>query len=154
MSHEPLMNYFAAAPAATNALVAFAKTAGAKLDRRLAELVNLRVSQINGCAFCMDMHSHDLLGQGVDPRALATLAGWREARRFFSPRECAALAWAESVNAIPSRVPSEEEFAALREHFKESEIAELTLAVCAIRSFNALNASFRTQVPEKPYTGA
>jgi AhpD family alkylhydroperoxidase len=148
------MNYFAAAPAAANALVAFAKTAGAKLDRRLAELVNLRVSQINGCAFCLDMHAHALLDMGVDPRAVATVAGWREARRFFSPAECAALAWAESVNAIPHRVPSEQEFAALREHFQESEIAELTLAICAIRSFNALNASFRTQVPDKPYVGA
>jgi AhpD family alkylhydroperoxidase len=148
------MNYYAAAPAATNALVAFAKTAGARLDHRLAELVNLRVSQINGCAFCLDMHAHALLGMGVDPRAVATVAGWREARRFFTAAECAALAWAEAVNAIPHRVPSEAEFAALREHFQESEIAELTLAICAIRSFNAMNASFRTPVPDKPYTAA
>jgi AhpD family alkylhydroperoxidase len=123
------------------------------LSPTLIELVNLRVSQINGCAFCLDMHAHALAKMGADARTLATVAGWREARRFFSPRECAALAWAESVNAVPQRTPSDEEWRELREHFSEGEIAELTFAVGAIRAWNMLNASFRTPVPEVPYAG-
>ena len=151
MSNEPRLNYYAAATNTTQALIAFAKASGSKLEPRLTELVRLRVSQINGCAPCMDMHAADLLRQGVDPRHLYTVAGWREARQFFSPRERAALAWAEAVNAIPQRTPGDAEFAALRDHFKDSEIAELTFVICAIRSFNTLNVSFCLPVPEKPY---
>jgi AhpD family alkylhydroperoxidase len=153
MSHEPRLNYYAAAPKSAQALVAFSRSAAPNLDARLRELVNLRISQINGCAFCLDMHAHALAKMGVDPRTLATVAGWREARRFFSPRECAALAWAESVNAVPQRTPSDEEWRELREHISEGEIAELTFAVGAIRAWNMLNASFRTPVPEVPYAG-
>lgn len=151
MSHEPRLNYQAAATKTIQALVAFSKVSGSDLEPRLTELVRLRVSQINGCAFCLDMHAADLLRQGVDPRHLHTVAGWREAHRFFSPRERVALAWAEAVNAIPQRTPSDAEFAALRDHFKDSEIAALTFVVCAIRAFNMLNVSFCSPVPEKPY---
>jgi len=153
MSHEPRINYYAAAPKSAQALAVFSAAAAPSLDARLRELVNLRVSQINGCAFCLDMHAHALARMGVDARTLATVAGWREARRFFSPRECAALAWAESVNAVPQRTPSDAEFGELREHFKDSEIAELTFSIGAIRAWNMLNASFHTPVPEKPYVG-
>jgi len=153
MSHEPRINYYAAAPKSAQALAVFSAAAAPSLDARLRELVNLRVSQINGCAFCLDMHAHALARMGVDARTLATVAGWREARRFFSSRECAALAWAESVNAVPQRTPSDAEFGELREHFKDSEIAELTFSIGAIRAWNMLNASFHTPVPEKPYVG-
>ena len=153
MSHEPRLNYYAVAPKAATALATFSAAAAPSLEPRLRELVNLRVSQINGCAFCLDMHAHALARMGVDARTLATVAGWREARRFFSPRECAALAWAESVNAVPHRTPSDAEFGELREHFKDSEIAELTFAIGAIRAWNMLNASFHTPVPEVPYVG-
>jgi AhpD family alkylhydroperoxidase len=151
MSQEPRLNYYAAAPKAAQALTTFSTSCSPSLEPRLRELVNLRVSQINGCAFCMDMHSAALLKQGVDPRHLNTVAGWREAHRFFSPRERAALAWAEAVNAIPHRTPGDAEFGELREHFKDNEIAELTFAIGAIRAWNMLNASFHTPVPEKPY---
>ena len=151
MSNEPRLNFYAAATNATHALIAFSKAANSDLEPRLTELVRLRVSQINGCAFCMDMHAADLLRQGVDPRQLHTVAGWREAHRFFGPRERAALAWAEAVNAIPQRAPTEAEFAALGDQFKDSEIAALTFVVCAIRAFNMLNVSFRSPVPDKPY---
>jgi AhpD family alkylhydroperoxidase len=151
MSQEPRLNYYAAAPKSAQALATFSAAAAPSLEPRLRELVNLRVSQINGCALCMDMHAHALARQGVDARTLATVAGWREAHRFFSPRERAALAWAEAVNAVPQRTPSDAEFAALREQFKENEIAELTFAIGAIRAWNMLNASFHTPVPEVPY---
>jgi AhpD family alkylhydroperoxidase len=151
MSQEPRLNYYAAAPKSAQAAATFSGAAAPNLEPRLRELVNLRVSQINGCAFCLDMHAHALARMGVDSRTLATVAGWREAHRFFSPRERAALAWAESVNAVPHRTPSDAEFAELREHFKDNEIAELTFAIGAIRMWNMLNASFHTPVPEKPY---
>jgi len=151
MSNEPRLNYYAAAPKAAQLLTAFSTGAAPSLEPRLRELVQLRVSQINGCAFCLDMHAAALARMGVDARAIATVAGWREAHRFFSARERAALAWAESVNAIPNRTPSDAEFAELREHFKESEIAELTFAIGAIRVWNMLNASFHTPVPEQTY---
>ena len=77
----------------------------------------------------------------------------RFTQRFFSPRERAALAWAEAVNAVPHRTPSDAEFGEVREQFKDSEIAELTFAVGAIRAWNMLNASFHMPVPEVPYTG-
>ena len=153
MSHEPRLNYYAAAPKAATALATFSAAAAPNLEPRLRELVNLRVSQINGCAFCLDMHAHALAKMGVDSRTIATVAGWREAHRFFSARERAALAWAESVNAVPHRTPSDAEFADMRENFKEGEIAELTFAIAAIRGWNMLNASFHTPVPEQPYVG-
>jgi AhpD family alkylhydroperoxidase len=152
MSHEPRLNYFALAPKSAKALGQFSYVSGLP-DKRLKELVNLRISQINGCAFCIDMHWADLLKQGVDPRHVNAVAGWREAHRFFSERDQAALNWAEAVNAVPHRTPSDEDFALVKQHFSDEEIAELTFAVGAIRSWNMLNASFHTPVPEVPYTG-
>lgn len=154
MSHEARLDYRAAAPASMQALLAFARGAASSLDPRLKELVNLRVSQVNGCAFCMDMHAAALARMGVEQRVLNVVAGWREAHRLFSARERAALAWAEAVNAVPQRTPSDQEFTELREQFEDAEIAEITFAVCAIRAFNMLNASFRTPVPPKPYVAA
>lgn len=80
------------------------------------------------------------------------VAGWREAHRFFDAKDRAALNWAEAVNAIPHRTPSDADFAAVQQHFSDAEIAELTFSVTAIRAWNMLNASFHTQVPETPYT--
>ncbi|WPG41263.1 carboxymuconolactone decarboxylase family protein [Variovorax sp. EBFNA2] len=147
----PRFNYHALAPKAARAGTQFSQVAGSTLDRRLRELVNLRISQINGCAFCIDMHWTDLLKQGVEPRHVNAVAGWLEASRFFSDAECAALNWAEAVNAIPHRAPSDADFEAVRRHLSDAQIADLTFQVGAIRSWNMLNASFHTQVPETPY---
>lgn len=154
MSDAPRLAYHAAAPKSSQALVAFSQAAAPHIDARLRELVNLRVSQVNGCAFCMDMHAAALQKMDVDPRHLHVLAGWREAQRFFSPRDRAALAWAEAVNAVPHRAPTDEEFAELRRHFSEQEAAELTFAVGAIRAWNMLNASFHLPVPPVPFAVA
>ncbi|AEG91687.1 carboxymuconolactone decarboxylase family protein [Ramlibacter tataouinensis] len=148
---SPRLNYHALAPKSAKALTQLAFTAGATLDKRLKELVNLRVSQINGCAFCIDMHWAELLRMGLEPRQVNALAGWREAHRFFDPKDRAALNWAEAVNAIPHRVPGDADFEELKRHFSEAEIAELTFCVGAIRVWNVLNASFHTPVPETPY---
>ena len=153
-SHEPRLNYHALAPKAAKALGTLSFTAAAGLDQRLHELVNLRVSQINGCAFCIDMHWAARVKEGMDPRHVNAVAGWREAHRFFSDRERAALNWAEAVNAVPHRTPSDADFEEVRRHFSDAEIAQLSFAICAIRAWNMLNASFHTPVPETPYVAA
>jgi AhpD family alkylhydroperoxidase len=151
MSQQPRLDYHSLAPNAAKALARFSFAAGGALGPRLKELVNLRISQINGCAFCIDMHWAALLKQGMDPRHVNAVAGWREAHRFFSDGERAALNWAEAVNAVPQRVASDADFQEIRRHFNDAQIAELTFAVGAIRSWNMLNASFHTPVPEVPY---
>lgn len=148
---SPRLDYHSLAPKAARALAQFSFAAGATLDKRLKELVNLRISQINGCAFCIDMHWADLLKQGMDPRHVNAVAGWREAHRFFDEKQRAALNWAEAVNAIPHRTPSDADFEWVKRHFSEAEVAELTFSVTAIRAWNALNASFHMPVPETPY---
>ena len=154
MSQQPRLAYQASAPHSTQALVTFSRNAAPSLEPRLRELVNLRVSQVNGCAFCMDMHAAALMKMDVDPRHLATLAGWREAHRFFSERDRAALGWAEVVNGVPHDTPSDAAFEELRRHFSDKEAAELTFAVGAIRAWNMLNASFHMPVPSQPYAEA
>jgi AhpD family alkylhydroperoxidase len=154
MSHAPRLDYHALDPKSAKALSQLSYAAGSGLDKRLREIVNLRVSQINGCAFCIDMHWADLVKQGMDARHINAVAGWREAHRFFGAPQRAALAWAEAVNAVPHRVPSDEEFAAMKQHFNDAQIAGLTFAVGAIRAWNMLNASFHMPVPEMPYSAA
>lgn len=148
---NPRLPYQQLAPRSLQALLAFSRGAAPTLDRRLHELVNLRVSQINGCAFCMDMHAAALLKMDVDPRALHVLAGWREAQRLFSERERAALAWAEAVNALPQQAPDDALFEEARRQLGDQELVELTFAVGAIRAWNMLNASFHLPIPPQPY---
>ena len=114
----------------------------------LLDLVFLRVSQINGCAFCLDMHARDMLKQGEDLQRIVSLDAWRDSD-FYSPKERAALAWAEGVNALDEQV-LDVASVELREHFSEREIAELTFAVATINAWNMLNVSFRTSVERKP----
>ena len=117
------------------------------LGARLAELVFLRVSQINGCAYCMDMHWNFLIKDGMEPRHLNAVAGWREAP-FFSERERAAFRWAEIITATPHSDASDEEFAKLKALFTDAEIADLGFAIAVMNAWNLLNVSFRNPVPE------
>ena len=147
------INFFQLAPANLKAMINFsASVKQSSLGPRLVEMVNLRVSQINGCGVCIDMHWRDLIKQGAEPRHLNAIAGWREAP-FFSTRERAALAWAEAVNALPHRDDTDAVYLELREHFSENEIAELSYAIAAIRGWNAMNLSLRNQIPENPAPG-
>jgi AhpD family alkylhydroperoxidase len=122
------------------------------LGERLVELINLRVSQVNGCGFCVDMHWRDLIRQGVEPRHINAVAVWREAP-FFTERERAALRWAEILNGQPHTDASDEEFALVRKQFSDTEIVELGYAVATIRAWNTLNLSLRNPVPEVPAPG-
>jgi len=148
MSHAIQRNdYKTHAPKQFQALYALSMaTHQSALGRRLIDLVLLRVSQINGCAYCIDMHWSDLIKQDIAPRELNAVAGWREAP-YFSGRERAALAWAEVVNAIPNRDPSDADYAALQAQFSETEIAELGFVIGTIRFWNQLNVSFRMPMP-------
>ncbi|RZL08996.1 MAG: carboxymuconolactone decarboxylase family protein [Rubrivivax sp.] len=148
-THTARLPYMKLAPKAFKGLydLSMAVKAGT-LGARLVDLVFLRVSQINGCAFCMDMHWADLVKQGAEPRHLNAIAGWREAP-FFNERERAALRWAEIVAATPHSDASDEEYERLTPLFTEVEIAELGFAIAAINAWNLLNVSFRQPLPEK-----
>ena len=147
-THTARVAYQQLAPKAFKALYQLSTSLNRDLlGHRLVDLVLLRVSQINGCAFCIDMHWRDLIELGVDARHVNTLAGWRESP-FFDDRERAALRWAEAVNDIPHRDPSDEEFAALKQHFSNEEVAELGFVIATINAWNLLNVGFRHPVPE------
>jgi AhpD family alkylhydroperoxidase len=123
------------------------------LGTRLVELVFLRVSQINGCAYCLDMHTRGLLEAGEEPQRLHTLAGWRETA-FFTERERAALDWAERVTEIRDVDALDASAAALPRYFKDDEIAQLTYAVGVINAWNRLAVALkapvaRASLPEK-----
>ncbi|RQP25601.1 carboxymuconolactone decarboxylase family protein [Piscinibacter terrae] len=149
MSHAPRIAYYQLARKAFNSLLALSNvTHNGKLDRRLVDIVLLRVSQINGCGYCIDMHWRDLIKNDMDPRHANAVAGWREAP-FFSERERAALRWAEIVTATPHSDASDEEFARLKAVFTDEEIAELGFTIVTINAWNLLNVSFRNPIPEQ-----
>jgi AhpD family alkylhydroperoxidase len=148
MTHAARLPYYQLAPKAFKGMLdlsaAIQKDA---LGIRLVDLVFLRVSQINGCAFCIDMHWRDLIKNDVNPRHANAVAGWREAP-FFTERERAALRWAEIVTATPHSDANDEEFSRLKAHFSDTEIAELGFSIAVINAWNLLNVSFRNPVPE------
>ena len=113
------------------------------IERSLRELVKLRASQINGCAFCIDMHTKDARANGETEQRLYGLTAWRETP-FYSERERAALAWTEALTLISTNDVPDELYEATREWFDEREIVDLTLAIIAINSWNRLAISFRT----------
>lgn len=113
------------------------------LPRQLVNLVVYRVSQINGCAFCLDMHSKDLRALGETEQRIYMISAWRDAPNIYNSRERAALAWAEAVTELKDReVPDEIYEVALKE-FSETELAQLTLAIVAINGWNRFNVAFR-----------
>lgn len=112
------------------------------LEKKLLELVKLRASQINGCAYCVDMHSKDARALGETEQRLYAVAVWREAP-FFSDRERAALGWTESVTLISETGVPNEVYQFARSQFSEKELVDLTLAIIAINSWNRLAVSFR-----------
>jgi AhpD family alkylhydroperoxidase len=112
------------------------------LEPSLRELVRLRASQINGCAYCIDMHTKDARAAGETEQRLYALTAWRETP-FYTERERAALAWTEAVTLISAHHVSDELYDETRRHFGERELVDLTLAVIAINSWNRLAISFR-----------
>lgn len=113
------------------------------LEDSLLELVKLRASQINGCAYCVDMHTKDARVQGEQEQRLYALVAWEETP-FFTERERAALAWTEAVTKIGEDHVPDSVYEDARRHFSEKELVDLTLAIIAINGWNRLAISFRT----------
>jgi AhpD family alkylhydroperoxidase len=124
------------------ALSAAVKKSG--LSPGLVDLVNYRVSQINGCAFCLDMHSKDLRARGETEQRLYMVSAWREVPHLYNARERAALAWAEAVTRLVDQEVPDEVYDQARAEFSDAELAQLTLSVVAINGWNRLNVAFRT----------
>ncbi|TPG46022.1 carboxymuconolactone decarboxylase family protein [Roseomonas nepalensis] len=138
------MDYAAAAPAGVKALgQLYGHVLQAGLDPRLLDLIYLRVSQVNGCAYCIDMHTRDLLKRGVGIEMLALIPVWREAGALFTPTERAALAWAETVTRVADTAIPDVEYAAAAAAFDPTSLAELTIAIGLINTYNRLAVAFR-----------
>jgi AhpD family alkylhydroperoxidase len=114
------------------------------LSPQLIDLVDYRISQLNGCAACLDMHSKDLRARGETEQRLYMVSAWREAPHLYSSRERAALAWAEAVTRLENQQVSDAVYDAAMKEFNEAELAQLTLAIVAINGWNRLNVAFHT----------
>lgn len=138
------LNAGAAAPEAMNALSrlhAYVRDCG--LEHSLLELVKLRASQMNGCAWCMDMHTRELRAAGETEQRLYLLSVWRECP-FYTARDCAALAWTEALTLLQGGDVPDDIYSRAREQFSEEQLVNLTLAIVAINSANRINIAFRT----------
>jgi len=113
------------------------------VEQSLFDLVNFRVSQINGCAYCLDMHSKDLRAHGETEQRLYMLDAWREAA-LYTDRERAALAWAEAVTLLDKNNVPDDVYEEALSHFSEEELVDLTMGVIGINSYNRINVAFRT----------
>ena len=135
------------APTARDALLAMGKTADESgVDKAIVELAKLRASQINNCAFCLQIHLNVSRKLGVAQEKLDLVATWHEAG-IFSDRECAALAWAESLTRLADRGVPDDAYDAVRKHFSESEVVFLSTAIATINAWNRLGAAFRFAPP-------
>ncbi|MCX7585588.1 carboxymuconolactone decarboxylase family protein [Phenylobacterium sp. 58.2.17] len=143
------LNPYAAAPemiAAMTALETAVVSSG--LEHSLIELVKTRASQINGCAFCIHMHTRDARAHGESEERLYLLAAWWESS-LFTPREKAALTWTDSLTLVAQTRAPDADYAAMREHFDEAEAVKLTMLIGAINVWNRLAVGFRSQHPRK-----
>ncbi|HJT55244.1 MAG TPA: carboxymuconolactone decarboxylase family protein [Ktedonobacteraceae bacterium] len=138
------LRYAKAAPGVYQAMLGleeYIKHCG--LETSLIRLIQTRASQINGCAFCLDMHTKDARAEGESEQRLYLLPAWREAP-FYSERERAALEWTEAVTLVADSQVPDEVYERVKPHFTDEELANLTLAIANINSWNRLNVAFRT----------
>ncbi|MBS7813443.1 carboxymuconolactone decarboxylase family protein [Roseococcus pinisoli] len=138
------IDYAAAAPGGVKALggvYGYIQQSG--LPAQLVDLVYLRVSQINGCAYCIDQHSRDLLKHGLAVEKLVLVPAWREAGALFDTRERAALAWAETVTRVAQTEVPDADYAAAAAVFEPKELSDLTIAIGLMNLYNRLAISFR-----------
>jgi len=141
---KPRLEYGKVAPGVLDAMRGLEKyTHASGLERKLLELVKMRASQINGCAYCLDMHSKDARALGETEQRLYALSAWEETP-FFDERERAALAWTEALTLISETHAPDDVYERAREHFSEKELADLTLAIVAINGWNRIAIGFRS----------
>lgn len=137
------LDFYTADPAIMKVLIGVEnQLAKGTIDILTKELVRLRASQINGCAFCLDMHVTDALKEGESQRRLATVSAWRETP-FFSDRERAALEWTESLTLVSQNHVPDSVWEAVRPHFTDAELMELTALITSINSWNRFAIAFR-----------
>jgi len=143
----PRLNPFAAAPAPMKAWLDYSQTTLKNgLEESLMELVKIRASQINGCAFCLDMHTAAARKRGETEQRLYLLDAWRESP-LYSERERAALAWTEALTRLPETGAPDEAYRALKEQFSDEEQVALTLVIVAINGWNRIQVGFRSVHP-------
>jgi AhpD family alkylhydroperoxidase len=146
---KPRMNYYQAAPETIKALVALEEQIQASgLEKSLIELVKTRASQINGCAFCINMHTQDARKQGETEQRLYLLNAWHESP-LYTDRERAALAWTEALTLIAETHAPDNLYEDVRAHFSEAETVNLAMLIGAINAWNRLAIAFRAVHPVK-----
>jgi AhpD family alkylhydroperoxidase len=151
MTNIKRLNWYEVAPEGAKALLGIHQyvTKGTSLPEELIHLIFLRVSQINGCAHCIDMHTRDLLKtMSIDKVALVPV--WAEVPHLFPDQYRAALAWAEEVTNVSSTHASDEAYAAASAAFASKDLVDLTITIAAMNAFNRLGAPFRLPVAAKP----
>ena len=142
--------YWTVAPEGTKALTALhAYFPNCGLESSLLHLVFLRVSQMNGCAYCVDRHCSDALAAGETVRRVNSVITWRESP-FFTPRERAAFNWAETLTLVADTHAPDTDYIAAREEFSEKELVDLSLAISLMNALNRMAIGFRRRPPEKP----
>lgn len=140
---QPRLDYSKAAPATLQAMLAISETVHQSgLERSLLNLVTTRASQINGCAFCLEMHIREAKAAGETDDRLNLLVAWHEVD-VYTERERAALRWTERLTRLADRHVDDEDFAAARAEFSEAELANLTLAIVVINGWNRFNVGFK-----------
>lgn len=140
---EPRLDFYKASPNVIKGMLALEEQVKrSTLEKSLVELVRLRASQINGCAYCVDMHSTDARKGGEGERRLATASVWRETP-FFTDRERAALEWTESLTLLAETHVPDDTWERVKPHFSEAELADLTLLIVAINGWNRFAVAFR-----------
>jgi AhpD family alkylhydroperoxidase len=146
---KPRMNYYAAAPETIKAIAAIEPVIAASgLEASLIELVKIRASQINGCAYCIHMHSKDARAKGEIEERLYLLNAWRESP-LYTDRERAALAWTEALTLVSETHAPDQAYEELRKHFNEAETTNLTALIGVINTWNRIAIGFRAVHPVK-----
>lgn len=141
---KPRIEYFKVLPKALKGMLELEKfVANSDLDHKIFELVKTRASQINGCAYCLDMHTKDARKAGETEQRLYALSAWHETP-FYTPKERAALAWTEVLTLIADNDVPDELYEEMRNHFSEEELITLTMAIIAINGWNRLAIAFKT----------
>ncbi|WP_035608410.1 carboxymuconolactone decarboxylase family protein [Haloferula sp. BvORR071] len=144
---QPRIDYFKADPASVQAMLQIEKhVTSTAIEPRLRELIKLRASQINGCAYCVDMHSRDLRKGGETEQRLNLLCVWKESP-LFTDKERAALAWTEAVTLVSQTGVPDAVYEEFSRHFTEAEQVQITLLIGVINSWNRLAISFRAIHP-------
>lgn len=147
---KPRLEYWKSAPEVMKAMLALENSVrGSGIDPTQLDLIKLRASQINGCAYCMNMHFNDAVKGGERTQRLNLLSVWREASHLYTPAEQAVLAWTEKLTQLPGNHVSDGDFAEISSHFDEAQVAKITFAIATINAWNRFGVGFHLPVEVK-----